>query len=135
MSIKSIAALMPLSLLLLCGCATTQSLRVVTTPAGAQVTLIRYGVTEAHGSVAGASAGGVGASFEDPAIALGTSPLEYEFKLEKSGERVAVEGLSVQVARKYTEGLIRAEKDGLVAERRVRFSGKPVVVELRLPSP
>jgi hypothetical protein len=37
------------------------------------------------------------------------------------------------VTRIFTEGLIRAEKDGRVAERRVRFGGKPVNVDLTLP--
>jgi len=122
------------SLLVLCGCAATQKLSVSTTPPGAQITLIRYGVTEAQGGVPGVSVSGVGESFEDPPMALGTSPLKYEFKLEESGERLSMGGLFVKVARKFTEGLIRAEKDGEVAERRVRFSGEPVMVELSLPA-
>ena len=39
------------------------------------------------------------------------------------------------MARKFTEGLIRVEKDGAVAERRVRFTGKPIAVDLILPTP
>jgi hypothetical protein len=123
------------ALLLLCGCAATQRVVVTTDPVGAQVTLIRYGVTQVDGSVPGVAVGGVANSFEDPPLVLGTSPLEYEFRLEESGKQIAIAGLFVKVTRIFTEGLIRAEKEGRVAERRVMFSGKPVRVDLTLPPP
>ena len=135
MSNKTVGAVATVAALLLCGCASAQKISVTTTPPGAQVTLIRYGVTEAQGSVAGVSVGGLGGDFEDPPIVLGTSPLEYEFELEDSGQRVSAGGLSVVVVRRFTEGLIRAERDGAVAERRVRFGGDWVVVDLLLPDP
>jgi hypothetical protein len=81
------------------------------------------------------SAGGSGASFQDPPMALGTSPLEYEFRLKESDRRFSGRGVSVEVARRFTEGLIRVERDGIVAERRVRFTGKPITVDLVLRSP
>jgi hypothetical protein len=130
---KSILVLALAFLLALCGCAATQKVTVSTTPPGAQVTLVRYGVTKAQGSVPGISVGGVGDSFEDPPMTLGTAPLEYEFELEETEEQLSVGGLFVKVARKFTEGLIRAEKDGNVAERRVRFTGEPIVLDLVLP--
>jgi hypothetical protein len=131
---KSIAVLTFASLLILCGCAATQKVIVSTTPSGADVTLVRYGVTKAEGSIPGISVGGTGDSFEDPPMTLGTAPVEYEFELEETDEQLSVGGLFVKVARKFTEGLIRAEKDGVVAERRVRFTGEPIVVDLMLPA-
>ncbi|HSR16137.1 MAG TPA: hypothetical protein VLL51_10315, partial [Gemmatimonadales bacterium] len=111
----------------------TQRVSVTTTPVGAQVTLIRYGVTQVDGSVPGAVVGGVADTFEDPPLLLGTAPLEYEFHREQRGQQVSIAGLFVKVTRVFTEGLIRAEKDGRVAERRVSFTGKPVTVDLTLP--
>lgn len=118
---------------LLGGCTATQRISVATTPPGANVTLIRYGVTEVQGSIPGISVGGAADSFEDPPIVLGTAPTEYEFELEEEPRAVSVGGFFVQAVRRFTEGLIRAEMDGAVAERRVRFSGEPMVVELILP--
>jgi len=133
---KRLSALGPLfSLLVLCSCAANQRISVTTDPAGAQVSLIRYGVNHVDGSVPGVAVGGIADSFEDPPLALGTSPLEYEFALEESGRQVAVGGFFVKVTRVFTEGMIRAEKNGRVAERRVRFSGKAVRVDLTLPPP
>lgn len=97
--------------------------------------MIRFGVTRVDGSVPGVAAGGVTGTFEDPPLFLGTSPLEYEFRLEESGQQVAVAGLFVKVTRIFTEGLIRAEKNGRIAERRVSFTGKPVTVNLTIPPP
>jgi hypothetical protein len=81
------------------------------------------------------SAGGSGAPFQDPPLTLGTSPLEYEFRLKESDRRFSGRGAYVEVARKFTEGLIRVERDGIVAERRVRFTGKPITVDLVLRKP
>jgi len=133
---RRLAAAGPLlSLLVLPGCAATQRISVTTAPVGAQVTLIRYGVNRVDGSVPGVSVGGVADTFEDPPMVLGTSPLEYEFRLEEGNKQIAIAGLFVKVTRIFTEGLIRAEKEGRVAERRVMFSGKPVRVDLTLPPP
>ncbi len=129
---RCVMAALLIFLLLLCGCAATQKISVVTTPSGAHVTLTRYGVTKAEGGIPGASVGGLGEAFEDPPIELGTAPLEYEFKLEETDQEFHAGGLFVKVARKFTEGLFRAEKDGLIAERRVRFSGQPILVEMLL---
>ena len=63
---------------------------------------------------------------------LGTSPLEYEFELEEDSQGISLGGLFVQSVRRFTEGLIRAELNGAVAERRVRFSGDPIEVDLTL---
>jgi hypothetical protein len=124
------------SVLVLGGCgAAAQSVSVTTTPVGAQVTLIRYGVHHVDGSVPGVAVSGVADTFEDPPLTLGTSPVRYEFELEERGRQVAVGALFVKVTRVFTEGLIRAEKNGRVAERRVRFSGTPVSVDLTLPPP
>ena len=122
------------SLLLLCGCAATQKLSVITDPPGAQVTLVRYGITKAEGGVPGVSVGTSGERFEDPPITLGTSPLEYEFKLEETAKELSIAGIFAKVTRTFTEGLVRAEKDGRVAERRVLFAGKPLAVDLLLPA-
>ena len=116
-------------------CASAQRVSVTTTPAGAQVTLVRYGVVEAQGRVAGVSIGGLDRDFEDEPIVLGTSPVAYEFELEERDREVSVGGAFVQVVRRFTEGLIRAERNGVVAERRVRFDGDPVDVDLVLPEP
>ena len=133
---RKLAAISPLfPLLILCSCAANQRISVTTDPVGAQVSLIRYGVNHVDGSVPGVAVGGIADSFEDPPLALGTSPLEYEFALEESGRQVAVGGFFVKVTRVFTEGMIRAEKNGRVAERRVRFSGKAVRVDLTLPPP
>jgi hypothetical protein len=121
------------TLVAVCGCAATQRIVVTTAPVGAEVTMIRYGVTQVHGRAPGAAVGGVADSFEDPPLLLGTSPLEYEFRLQQGGQQVAIGGLFVEVTRIFTEGIIRAEKDGRVAQRRVQFTGKPVRVELILP--
>jgi hypothetical protein len=121
------------ALLLLCGCAATQRVSVTTSPVGAQITLIRFGVNHVDGSVPGVSVGGVADSFEDPPLFLGTSPLEYEFRLEEGARQIAIGGFFVKVTRIFTEGLVRAEKDGRIAERRVLFSGKPVKLDLQLP--
>jgi hypothetical protein len=121
--------------LLLGACASAQRVTVTTAPSGAQVTLIRYGVIEAQGSVAGIAIGGIDRDFEDAPIVLGTSPVEYEFELEQRDQEVAVGGAFVQVVRRFTEGLIRAERNGAVAERRVRFDGDAVDVDLTLPEP
>ena len=130
---KTISLLVILSLVL-CGCAGTQKLLVSTTPPGASVTLIRFGVTETTAGVPGIGIGGVGDPFEDAPIVLGTSPLEYEFELEDSGQSAGVAGVFIDVTRKFTEGLIRAEKGGVAAERRVRFTGKPITIDLVLPA-
>jgi len=121
------------SLLLLCGCAANQKLSVTTDPPGAQITLVRYGITRAEGGVPGVSVGATGESFEDPPMTLGTSPLDYEFKLEETAKELSIAGIFAKVTRTFTEGLIRAEKDGRVAERRVLFAGKPLAVDLVLP--
>jgi len=132
---KSLGGLIGLGfLLLLCGCAATQKLTVTTDPPGAQVTLVRYGTTETEGALPGMSFGSAEEPFEDAPISLGTSPLDYEFELHETLEQVSILGLFVDVKRKFTEGLVRAEKDGRAAERRVRFSGKPLVVDLLLPA-
>ncbi len=130
---KAVTVMVLSFLLLLSGCAATQRLNVTTSPPGAQVTLVRYGVTEAEGGVPGVSVGATGERFEDPPMTLGTSPLDYEFKLEETDEEISIAGVFMKVTRKFTEGLIRAEKDGRVAERRVSFTGKPLVVDLLLP--
>ena len=130
---KIVAVILLSSLLLLCGCAANQKLSVTTNPPGAQVTLVRFGVTEAEGGVPGASVGATGESFEDPPMTLGTSPLEYEFRLEETAKELSIAGLFVKVTRKFTEGLIRAERDGRVAERRVTFTGQPLTVDMLLP--
>jgi hypothetical protein len=131
---KQLAAMASLSsLLILGGCAAGQRVTVTTDPIGAQVTLIRYGVNRIEGSVPGVAVGGVANSFEDPPLLLGTAPLEYEFELEEHGKEIVIGGLFVKVTRIFTEGLVRAVKDGRVAERRVRFSGNPVRVDLVLP--
>lgn len=123
---------MLLSIPLLFGCGAVQRIDVDTTPPGAQVTLTRYGVTEIRGGFAGANVEGLEGSFEEEPITLGTSPLEYEFDLEEDERRISVAGASVEVVRRYTEGFIRAERDGQVAERRVRFTGDPIALELLL---
>ncbi len=132
---KRVVALLALgSLLFFCGCATTQKLRVTTDPPGAQVTLVRYGTVRAEGGAPGVTVGATGESFEDPPITLGTSPLEYEFQLEETARELSIAGVFAKVTRKFTEGLVRAEKDGRVAERRVLFLGKPLAVDLLLPA-
>jgi hypothetical protein len=132
MMLRVIAVMVVASLLILTGCAASQSMRVATTPPGATVTLTRIGVTETQGGIVGVGAGGVGEPFEEPPISLGTSPVEYEFDLEETDEQLSLIGLFVSVKRKFTEGLIRAEKDGLAAERRVRFTGEPILLDLVL---
>ncbi len=132
--IKLIAVTVISSLLLVCGCAATQKLSVLTDPSGAQVTLTRYGIAETEGGVPGVAVGAAGERFEDPPMTLGTSPVEYEFKLEETDQDISIVGVYVKVTRKFTEGLVRAEKDGRLAERRVLFTGKPLVVDLLLPA-
>jgi hypothetical protein len=132
---KLALAALAASLIAIGGCAATQKVRVTTAPPGAQITMIRYGVSEVHARLPrGVSIGGIGGAFEAPPLALGPSPLEYEFKLEERGERLRVAGVFVKVTREFTEGLIRAEMDGRVVERRVPFTGKPVTIDLALPA-
>lgn len=124
--------IMIVALFLLSGCAASQKLTVHTHPPGARVTLIKYGVTEARGGIKGITVGGETESFEQGLIDLGTSPLEYEFRLEEEGRHLSAPGLFVKVVNKYTEGLIRAQLDGRFAERRVQFSGDPLLIKLTI---
>ena len=131
---KMVVLMTLVSLLLLCSCAANQKLSVTTDPPGAQVTLVRYGITKAEGGLPGVSVGTSGENFEDPPITLGTSPLDYEFKLQETAKELSIGGVYAKVTRTFTEGLVRAEKDGRVAERRVLFMGKPLAVDLLLPA-
>jgi len=131
---KFVALLVLGSLLLVCGCAANQKLSVTTDPPGAQVTLVLYGISKTEGGVPGVSVGMSGQNFEDPPITLGTSPLQYEFKLVETTKELSVAGVYARVTRTFTEGLVRAEKDGRVAERRVLLVGKPLQVDLLLTS-
>lgn len=129
---KTVTVLLVVVLSLLAGCAATQKITVNTDPPGAEVSLTKCGVTEAHGGFQGVVVGGTGEPFEDVPIQLGTSPLEYEFRLKETKEHFSAPGMFVKVARKITEGLIRAEKGGGFAERRVAFTGEPLVINLRI---
>jgi hypothetical protein len=66
-------------------------------------------------------------------MTLGTSPLKYQFKLVETTKQIFIGGAYVTVKRRFTEGLVRAELDGLAAERRVSFSGEPLMVDMLLP--
>jgi hypothetical protein len=131
-AMRTTALLVAAALLLIAGCASTQKITVITDPPGAHVTLTKYGVAEAKGGVPGVVVESEGGSFEDDPVGLGTSPLEYEFRLKEDQEHFSAPGIFLKVVKKITAGLIRAEKDGSYAERRVDFSGKPLVIDLRL---
>jgi hypothetical protein len=125
-------ALLSLTMFLFPCCTPVQHLTIDTHPPGATVTLTTYGVKEFRGAGHGIAVQAQGESFEDPPVQLGTTPLVVEIPLEVTETAVAIPGAAAQVAKVIREGLIRAELGGAVAERRVTFTGEPMVVVLDL---
>ena len=110
-----------------------QRISVETDPVGAEVSLQRSGEVEVEASVAGVG-GTLGAgSFTEDFMALGTSPVDYEFQLNRTDADVERGGSGGQLKRRYTEGLIRIALQGYrTVERRVRFDGSRVDLDIEL---
>lgn len=115
-----------------CG-APMQRISVETDPVGAEVTLQRSGDVEVEASVAGVG-GTLGAgSFTEDFMTLGTSPVDYEFRLNRTDADVERGGSGGQLKRKYTEGLIRIALEGYrTVERRVHFDGSRIKLDIEL---
>lgn len=115
-----------------CG-APMQRISVETDPVGAEVTLQRSGDVEVEASVAGVG-GTLGAgSFTEDFMTLGTSPVDYEFHLNRTDADVERGGSGGQLKRKYTEGLIRIALEGYrTVERRVHFDGSRIKLDIEL---
>ena len=114
------------------GCANSQRLTIHTAPTGARVTLARYGKKKAAGGIPGVVVSGTADKFQDEPLDLGTSPVDYEFPLTEEEEGFHGPGVFVQVDKVYEGGLLRAERDGAFAERRITFMGDPIEVDLKL---
>lgn len=131
--LSSLASLVTLAgLSAACG-TSMQRITVETDPAGAEVMLQRSGEVDVKASVSGVG-GTLGAgSFTEDFISLGNAPVDYEFDLSRTDAEVEAGGHGGQVERRYTEGLIRIALDGYrTVERRVRFSGSPVKIDIPL---
>ena len=117
-----------------CG-APMQRITVETDPVGAEVSLQRSGDVQIEASVAGVG-GTLGAgSFTEDFMTLGTSPVDYEFDLNRTDADVERGGSGGQLKRKYTEGLIRIALEGYrTVERRVRFDGSRIKLDVDLQS-
>lgn len=122
-----------IGLALLAGCAATQQLRIETDPVGAEVYLQRRGDIEVSARVPG-GAGRVDAStFEDAFEYLGTTPLEYEFRLREDQAAIDTPDVGGRVVKHYTEGTLRIELEGYrTVERRIRFTGEDLVLVIPL---
>lgn len=119
-------------LLLLTACGGAQKITVLTDPPGATVTLTKIGirtVTVDYGPRREYDGRVQATRYEDPPVVLGPSPLEYEFALEEREQAAGIEG---NVTKQVKEGLVRAEKGGFRAERRVFFTGDPLRIEMKL---
>ena len=125
-------AVLALGLLTACG-TPMQRISVQTDPVGAEVTLQRSGEVEVEASVAGVG-GTLGAgSFTEDFMTLGTSPVDYEFQLNRTDADVERGGSGGQLKRRYTEGLIRIALEGYrTVERRVRFDGSRISLDVTL---
>jgi len=114
------------------GCATSKTLSVRSDPPGATVTLTRYCQDEVtvhtHKALGTVPVG----DCETPPIYLGTTPLVYEYVTQETLGHAHVPVAGVSATRRYTEGVVRVEKDGAVAEQRVSFTGQPITVDMRL---
>ena len=110
-----------------------QRISVETDPVGAEVSLQRSGEVEVEASVAGVG-GTLGAgSFTEDFMTLGTSPVDYEFQLNRTDADVERGGSGGQLKRRYTEGLIRIALQGYrTVERRVRFDGSRIDLDIEL---
>lgn len=116
------------------GCAPKhQRLTVETLPLGAEVYLQRSGEVKVAAAVAGYY-GSLGAdSFAEGFYSLGTTPVDYEFRLENQEAVVAGGPVWGEVMRRYTEGRIRVVMDGYrTVERAVRFTGDRIDLEVDL---
>jgi len=115
-----------------CG-APMQRISVKTDPVGAEVTLQRSGNVQVEASVAGVE-GTLGAgSFTEDFMTLGTSPVDYEFHLNRTDADVERGGSGGQLKRTYTEGLIRIALEGYrTVERRVSFNGNRIKLDVDL---
>lgn len=122
-------------LLALTACGGTQKLTVITEPPGATVTLTKIGirtVTADYAARRGYDSRVHAGRYEDPPIVLGLSPIEYEFPLEEKEPSAELSAYDGSATKQVKEGVIRAEKGGFKAERRVTFDGTPLRVELKL---
>jgi hypothetical protein len=121
-----------LSVSLLGACAPKhQRVNVTTLPRGAEVFLQRSGEVEVQASALGFHASFDAASFDESFFSLGTTPVDYEFRLEDREAAVAGGPAAGDVTRRYTEGKIRVVMDGYrTVERTVRFSGDRIDLEL-----
>lgn len=124
--------LVPLLLLLAAACAGPQRLVVETEPPGAIVTLERISERRAQGGLYGFSGHASQGVVHEPTIELGTSPLQYAFERTRTEQAISLPGVYGSVTLETREGIVRAEKDGRFAERRVRFDGSPVHLRLEL---
>ena len=114
------------------GCARTQKLVIQTDPAGAEVMIIKRGVLKMPG-VGDAPVEPVEFDkFEDPPVVLGVAPIEHEFEIER---RTHVPGAYRPSINEYDEVIIRARKNGQVAEERVKLNGKKLEILLKLAPP
>lgn len=129
-----LAASLTIGLTAACG-APMQRITVETDPVGAEVSLQRSGDVQVEASVAGVG-GTLGAgSFTEDFMTLGTSPVDYEFELNRTDADVERGGSGGQLKRKYTEGLIRIALEGYrTVERRVRFDGSRIKLDVDLQS-
>lgn len=129
--------LLALALAFLVGCVSTQTLEIATQPEGADVSMQLRGRNKVDARV-GAVVGSVKADrFEEDFFDLGNAPVFYEFRLKQHQGGVEAPEGGVSVIRQYEEGIIRVELEGYrTVERRVRFSGTPIFLEISLePEP
>lgn len=124
--------LAPLLLLLAAACAGPQRLIVETEPPGATVTLTRISERRAQGGLYGFSGHASQGIIHEEPIDLGTSPLQYAFERTRTEQAISLPGVYGSVTLETREGIVRAERDGRFAERRVRFDGSPVHLRLEL---
>lgn len=123
-----------LSVALLGACAPKrQQVSVTTWPRGAEVFLQRSGEVEVQAAAVGFHGSFDAGSFNESFFSLGTTPVNYEFRLEDREAAVSSGLAAGDVTRRYTEGRIRVVMEGYrTIERAVWFSGDRIDLELDL---
>jgi hypothetical protein len=114
-------------LTLFCACGATQTLHIETDPTGAEVYLMRRGEYEVSASVGGIGGSFDGDEFQEDFYLIGTTPVDYEFRLSDSEGSFSVPGLpaGASVTKHFREGVIRIVMSGAVLRRRAEPGPHP----------
>lgn len=127
--------ILTVTLIVITACGASQKLHIESDPSGAEVYLMRRGEYEISASVDGFGGNFDGDSFEDDYYFLGTTPLDYEFRLSDTESSFYIPGIpaGASVTKYFEEGILKLVMDGYDTEERpIQFSNSALNIVLSL---